>query len=162
MWRAALRGRRRSGGPVGRSRGSTGGPVKELKLLRPNSQHREARPPDETISSPPLLTVRLLTTPPLSAVTTLWNTAVPPLTTPPERILTEIPISFATEVRAPEPISKMAPLIERVVKLALPIASKVPPELMMLPLSDPPAETISTPPALTLSDSAGLRKERSR
>ena len=54
------------------------------------------------------------------------------------------PLSFVTEVRAPEPTSKIAPLSKCGVTLAFPIASKVPPELMLLPLSKPPAEMIST------------------
>ena len=40
----------------------------------------------------------------------------------------------------------MAPQSKCGATLALPIASKVPPELMLLPLSKPPAETISMPP----------------
>jgi hypothetical protein len=64
------------------------------------------------------------------------------------------PTSFVTEATAPEPTSRMAPLSKFGATFALPIASKVPPELMLLPLSKPPVEMISTPPALTLSDSA--------
>ena len=61
---------------------ATGRPTELAKILEPL-----AMPPEETISSSPMLTVRLLTAPPFSTVIMLRSNAVPPLTMPPDKTL---------------------------------------------------------------------------